>query len=87
MNLLKAAVRKLWFLVLVGGCSLAVEATAWAAKSHQQPVTEKSTATYWVFPYFIVILCIALGMLVVCRPSRRSERARPQKYEDLKTAD
>ncbi|MBN2216385.1 MAG: hypothetical protein JW719_03310, partial [Pirellulales bacterium] len=63
-----------------------VQATAWAAP-HVEPTTEKTSAGDWVLSYFIVVLSIALGMLVVCRTSRRAERARPDKYEGLKTAD
>lgn len=41
----------------------------------------------WVFSYFVVLMAIGLGMLVVCRSSRRSERAKPKQYESLHTAE
>ena len=37
----------------------------------------------WVFPYFVVLMGVGLGMLVVCRSSRRAERARPEEYKSL----
>jgi len=86
MNCWKTALRGLWLLVAGWACWVATEGAAWAAGAGE-PVTEKGSARDWVLPYFIVILCIALGMLVVCRTARRSERARPEKYEQLKTAD
>jgi hypothetical protein len=85
MNLVTSVFRRLGLLTLACGSWLAVAGTVWAAPPIE-PVSERNTAGYWVFPYTIVILSIALGMLVVCRTARRSERARPQKYEELKTA-
>jgi hypothetical protein len=40
----------------------------------------------WVLPYFILLLAVGLGMLVVCRSSRRSDRAKPKQYEGLDTS-
>ena len=34
--------------------------------------------------YALVILAIALGLVSVCRPSRRRDRARPEQYGDSK---
>jgi uncharacterized membrane protein AbrB (regulator of aidB expression) len=85
MNWLKTAGKRLLLVATICGTWLAVVGTAWAAPAAK--TEEKSTAGYWVFPYFIVLLSIALGMLVVCRTARRSDRARPQSYEQLKTQD
>lgn len=41
----------------------------------QKSATEPS----YVLPYFLVVLCIGLGLLVVGRPSRRKD---PQERED-----
>ncbi|HLA86052.1 MAG TPA: hypothetical protein VJL29_14770 [Thermoguttaceae bacterium] len=86
MSSLKAVSRRLGTWVMVWACWLAIQGAAWAGP----PVTtntEKAGPGSWVLPYVIVILCIALGMLVVCRTARRAERARPEKYEAVKTAD
>jgi hypothetical protein len=88
MNSLKTLARRLCLWAMVWGWWFTIEGTAWAKKAVETSSTEKAgKPSYWVFPYFIVILCIALGMLVVCRTARRSERAKPQTYEELKTAD
>ena len=42
----------------------------------QEKGAESSTPPY-VGPYFIVILCLALGLMVVCNPDRRKEKAKP----------
>jgi hypothetical protein len=36
----------------------------------------------YVASYAIVILGIALGLLLVCRPSRRRDRAKPEQYDE-----
>ena len=40
-----------------------------------------TSAPPYVGPYFVVILCLALGLMVVCNPSRRREKAKPDQYE------
>jgi len=44
-------------------------------------------ASAWTMPYFLVILAIGMGMLAVCRSSRRRDRARPESYEGGKPID
>ncbi|MBN1588180.1 MAG: hypothetical protein JW888_01560 [Pirellulales bacterium] len=83
MNVLKTVFRKLWLLTLVLGWWLTLDGLAWAKPAKKAVVEESSNAGGWVFPYFLVVLSIGLGMLVVCRTSRRSDRARPEKYENL----
>ena len=41
-------------------------------------------ATAWTMPYFVVVLGVALGMMLVCRSARRRDRAKPQTYGDAK---
>ena len=43
---------------------------AWAAKKKAVVVVEKS----YVMPYMIVIAVIAVGLMTVCRPSRRLDK-------------
>jgi len=56
---------------------LVLSTEAWA----QQPVQEEGggSASY-VLPYFLVIFSVGLGMMVVLRSARRSERAKPKQY-------
>ena len=85
MSRVKIFCRRLWLWALVLGCWLAVEGTLLAEDAEADEGS--SSGGDWVFPYFIVILSISLGMLIICRTSRRSDRAKPQKYEALKTRD
>lgn len=61
---------------------LALHATA-LAQAQQQKKEEPAGGGY-VLSYMLVILCIGLGMLFVCRSSHRRERARPENYEEAK---
>ena len=54
-------------------------------KEEEAPAKEEGTTSLWVLGYFLVGLGITLGMLVLCRSSRRSERAKPQAYKGLTT--
>jgi hypothetical protein len=66
-QILKAAV--LSFL-----CWVATGNIAWAEGEG------KSSATSWTLPYALVLACIALGLLVVLRPTFRRHRDKPQEY-------
>ncbi|MBN1908408.1 MAG: hypothetical protein JW818_01600 [Pirellulales bacterium] len=57
------------------------------AKDPAKKERETAAHTPWVMPYMLVLLGIGLGMLVICRSSRRSDRAKPEKYESLHTAE
>jgi hypothetical protein len=61
---------------------LAVAAAAFA----QQPAPKKEEISGgdYVMAYGVVILCVALGMLFVCRSSSRRDRAKPENYEETK---
>ena len=78
--------RKLSWSAFVFAYCLIVQTPVWAQQAGQAK-EESSGAGPWVLPYTLVILCIGLGMLVLCRTARRSDRARPQQYEALKTND
>ncbi|HBO43297.1 MAG TPA: hypothetical protein DD670_05070 [Planctomycetaceae bacterium] len=86
MPRLKAVCRNLYWSAFVAVYCLIVQAPAWAQQAAQAK-EESRGAGPWVLPYALVILCIGLGMMVLCRTSRRSDRARPQQYEALKTKD
>jgi hypothetical protein len=60
---------------------LAVHGTALAALQQEEKKAEGGGGSY-VLPYALVILGIALGLLVVCRPSHRRDRAKPEQYDE-----
>ena len=64
----------------IGGW-LAVHGTALAAAA---PKKEDNGGGSYVLPYFLVILGVGLGLLLVCRSSHRRDRARPEQYDDAK---
>jgi hypothetical protein len=68
------------FFALAGWLTL--QAVVWA----QPPGAKKEEPQggSYVMSYGLVILCIALGMLFVCRSSHRRERARPENYDEAK---
>ena len=41
----------------------------------------------YVMAYMLLILCIALGLMVVCRSASRRDRARPEEYAESGLAD
>lgn len=87
MNRLKSIYRTLSCWALFLGFWLALEMPVWAKPPTKAVEEESGGGGAWVPSYFLVLLCVALGMLIICRTSQRSERARPQQYEALKTAD
>ncbi|MEN6451833.1 MAG: hypothetical protein ABFC96_15190 [Thermoguttaceae bacterium] len=53
------------------------------AQGLSQPAPKKDATTGtgpYVMAYMLVLLCVALGMLVVCRSSNRRDRARPEVF-------
>ena len=51
-----------------------------APKKMEPPVKEGPGSQAWVFPYFVVLMAVGLGMLMVCLSSRRADRAKPRQY-------
>ena len=45
---------------------------AWAAPKPAEPTFEKP----YVLPWTLVILCTALGLITICRPGKRADKAR-----------
>ncbi|MEE8452520.1 MAG: hypothetical protein V3R99_11420 [Thermoguttaceae bacterium] len=82
MNDLRAICRTLRILALATVCWLAVHGTVLA-----QAEGAGEDKGSWVLSYFLVLLIIGLGMLVVCRSSRRRDRAKPETYSGSKGAD
>ena len=75
MNRIRAFWHNVFLTVATMACWVVSPGVALA-----QEETVGGTATAYTLPYMLVILCIALGMLVVCRSSRRRAREKPQQY-------
>jgi hypothetical protein len=52
---------------------------AWAQEEAAE--SKASGGAAYVAPYALVILAVGLAIFVVCNPSRRRERARPEDYQ------
>ena len=61
-----------------GACAastwIALSSTAWGAS--RQDAKEAPAVKEYVLPWTLVILCAALGLIAVCRPGKRSDKAR-----------
>ena len=69
-----------WLLGVLGvACWLALESWSWAQPSAPQ---EGGGRNLYLASYFIVLLGIFLGLVVVCNPSRRRDRPKPEAYGD-----
>jgi len=75
MNDLRAIRRTLRILAAATVCWLAVHGTVLA-----EDEGSGEGKGSWVMSYFLVLLIVGLGMLVVCRSSRRRDRAKPESY-------
>ncbi|MDZ7616992.1 MAG: hypothetical protein U1E05_08310 [Patescibacteria group bacterium] len=56
-------------------CWLSMAGQAWA---QQGADTSEKSASPWVVPYILVIFAVGLGLLIVCKPSRRREKAKAE---------
>jgi hypothetical protein len=83
--------RKIWwatrvaFFTLVGWLAVQGVALAAAPKQPQSNVPEIKSNVY-VAAYIVVLIGVASGMLFVCRPSNRRDRAKPEQFSDSKNA-
>ncbi len=87
MNLLQSIGRSVKWLAAVAVCWAAAEGTALAKAAEVEEKTAFSEMTAWLFPYALTVLGVSLGMMVVCRSSRRRDRAKPVAYEGAKLSD
>ena len=88
MTYLRSLGRKLAILTLTALLWTAIHGAALARGGAPKQEDEGGgAASSWTMPYFLVILAVGLGMLAVCRPSRRRDRARPESYEGGKPID
>lgn len=79
---LRPPFHSLRLLGLTWACWLAVFGSALAAKKPAMEEAPASSGPTWAMAYTLVFLGIALGMLFVCRPSKRRDRAKPVSYGD-----
>ena len=85
MNPSPSCLRKLNYMLLAVCCWISVQGIALAAEASGS--SGGSGGVAWVLPYAFVILCIGLGVFVVCRGAHRKERARPEQYEKISLID
>ncbi len=78
------ALRMIMVLRRVGGLVIAaaswwhiIGGAAWAQDTGQA----SGGGSPWIVAYAVALLGVVLGVLVVCAPSRRRERAMPEEYE------
>jgi SNF family Na+-dependent transporter len=65
------------------GC-LVLCGVAWG-QIQKPPAPDATTAGgAYVMAYCLLVVCIAMGLLVVCRSSGRRDRARPEQYAEAK---
>ena len=86
MNQLNLIWHKVKIVALFLAFWLALQAEILAAPAKKAAAGGGEDAQPWVLPYALVIMAIGLGMLVVCRSSRRSDRAKPKEYQSLTDA-
>ena len=86
MNPSPSCLRKLNYSLLAVCCWISIQGLALAAEASDSG-GESSGGVAWVLPYAFVILCVGLGMFIVCRGARRRDRARPEQYEKISLID
>ena len=63
--------------LLLASVALLSLATPALAQPQSGAVSEES----WVTSYALVILCVGLGLFVICRPSRREKKVKKEKKD------
>ena len=81
MNHLAGLWRRLNLLALAAVCWTALHTVAWAQAAGGGVKEGGGGGPAYLAPYALVVLCIGLGMLFVCRSARRRLRARPEEYK------
>ncbi len=75
MRQLRPFGRRLSACLLAAVCWLSTVAEVWAQQQDSPSVGGRS-ASPWVLPYALAIFAVGLGLLIVCKPSRRREKAK-----------
>ena len=76
---LRRALHRTVVALLVAGCLLMSPSTALAQRNKKEP--EPETKSY-VLPYMIVIMMVSLGLMTICRPSKRKDKPDEIKEEE-----
>ncbi len=70
-----------WMAPVLGGAAwLVIQSWSWA--QGPAPSEDGGGRNLYLASYFIVLLGIFLGLVVVCNPSRRRDRPKPESYGD-----
>ena len=80
MTRLRWIANKMKLAALAVACWLAVYAPVLAQAKPKEE--EEGGGGRWVMSYGLVLMGVVLGMLVVCRSSRRRERAQQEMFSD-----
>jgi len=86
MNRLRSFWRVLMSLAVGTLFWLSIHGTVLAKKLVNPLNPNEEPEASWTMGYFLGLMGIALGMLVVCRSSRRRDRAKPEEYTEAKFA-
>ncbi|MBX3411326.1 MAG: hypothetical protein KF708_01310 [Pirellulales bacterium] len=63
-----------WLALICLLVTLGAPQTAWAKKEPKGPPVPEEKS--YVTQYSLVLMCIALGMVLICKPSGRAERVK-----------
>jgi hypothetical protein len=78
--------QRVWHGVKTAGFASACWLTVCGVAVAEEQKKEEGSGGDYVLMYFLVILGVALGMLLICRPSRRRDRARPEQFAESKVS-
>jgi hypothetical protein len=84
MNRFSTLLRRLIVPALAIAAWIAVYGLAFAQEAESEAASGGGGgggAQSYVVPYTIVLLCIGLGVYLICRPARRRERPKGEQYE------
>lgn len=86
MNRIYLIGRRIFSLALLAAFWLGMQSVLLAAPAKPPAPSGGESSQSWVGPYALLLMAVGLGMLVVCRSTRRSDRAKPKEYQSLTEA-
>ena len=86
MGRINQLLRRAFFACLAFAGWLATSGVALAAPVKEEPKPEVGSGVY-VMMYFLIIFGIAIGMICVCRPCNRRDRAKTEQFADRLEAE